>query len=493
VGCVAAQSVGEPSTQMTLNTFHLAGHGGANVTLGIPRLREIIMTASKMSKTPTMLLPLPKGATMAAAKALARRLSRLKLTELLSHRAGVSVGEQLKKDVGGWKRHYRVRFQFESPARIKEIFEVSFDEITEVVRSGVLKKIFSLITREKRRLGEVSSKESEVSFLSKGGDKVKRENGDGEEEDGETKIATRSSNEVDHLLDGEEEDADGDLDSDDDRGEVDRAGYEDDDSVINDEAVSQHTGTTPEDATATDADSIDSDNEDRPAASIAAKVSTTTVSSGQLSRHNAKEGWVELMLVYPASARRLLMVQLAEEAAANVSVRVTKDIANAYAIQTELDGQERVAVQTEGVNFGEAWQLGSAVDCSEIMSNDVFSILMTYGVEAARRSIVSEIVGVFNVYGINVNLRHLSLIADAMTRSGDYIPMNRLGMNHCASPLLQMSFETTCTFLSRAADEGLADSMESPSARIVLGKVPKLGTGAFDLLTPVEHRRHLRS
>ena len=54
VGCVAAQSVGEPSTQMTLNTFHLAGHGGANVTLGIPRLREVIMTASKKLKTPTM-------------------------------------------------------------------------------------------------------------------------------------------------------------------------------------------------------------------------------------------------------------------------------------------------------------------------------------------------------------------------------------------------------------------------------------------------------
>ena len=35
VGCIAAQSIGEPSTQMTLNTFHLAGHGGANVTLGM--------------------------------------------------------------------------------------------------------------------------------------------------------------------------------------------------------------------------------------------------------------------------------------------------------------------------------------------------------------------------------------------------------------------------------------------------------------------------
>ena len=44
VGTLAGQSVGEPSTQMTLNTFHLAGHGAENMTLGIPRLKEILMT-----------------------------------------------------------------------------------------------------------------------------------------------------------------------------------------------------------------------------------------------------------------------------------------------------------------------------------------------------------------------------------------------------------------------------------------------------------------
>ena len=43
VGILAAQSVGEPSTQMTLNTFHFAGRGEMNITLGIPRLREILM------------------------------------------------------------------------------------------------------------------------------------------------------------------------------------------------------------------------------------------------------------------------------------------------------------------------------------------------------------------------------------------------------------------------------------------------------------------
>lgn len=36
VGSIAGQSFGEPSTQMTLNTFHLAGFGGLNVTLGVP-------------------------------------------------------------------------------------------------------------------------------------------------------------------------------------------------------------------------------------------------------------------------------------------------------------------------------------------------------------------------------------------------------------------------------------------------------------------------
>ena len=45
VGVLAAQSVGEPSTQMTLNTFHFAGRGDMNVTLGIPRLREILMVS----------------------------------------------------------------------------------------------------------------------------------------------------------------------------------------------------------------------------------------------------------------------------------------------------------------------------------------------------------------------------------------------------------------------------------------------------------------
>lgn len=53
IGTIAAQSIGEPATQMTLNTFHYAGVSAKNVTLGVPRLKEII-NISKNIKTPSL-------------------------------------------------------------------------------------------------------------------------------------------------------------------------------------------------------------------------------------------------------------------------------------------------------------------------------------------------------------------------------------------------------------------------------------------------------
>ena len=53
VGVIAAQSIGEPGTQMTMRTFHYAGVAEINVTLGLPRLIEI-MDARKEPSTPTM-------------------------------------------------------------------------------------------------------------------------------------------------------------------------------------------------------------------------------------------------------------------------------------------------------------------------------------------------------------------------------------------------------------------------------------------------------
>ncbi|HEV2166701.1 MAG TPA: DNA-directed RNA polymerase subunit A'', partial [Thermoplasmata archaeon] len=53
VGIIAAQSIGEPGTQMTLRTFHYAGVAEMNVTLGLPRLIELV-DARRIPSTPMM-------------------------------------------------------------------------------------------------------------------------------------------------------------------------------------------------------------------------------------------------------------------------------------------------------------------------------------------------------------------------------------------------------------------------------------------------------
>ena len=83
MGLLAAQSVGEPSTQMTLNTFHFAGRGEMNVTLGIPRLREVLMSGSSNIATPCMEVPVYNlPAAKSRAEHIARDMYRLRLDEV---------------------------------------------------------------------------------------------------------------------------------------------------------------------------------------------------------------------------------------------------------------------------------------------------------------------------------------------------------------------------------------------------------------------------
>ncbi len=86
VGAIAAQSIGEPATQMTLNTFHFAGVSSKNVTLGVPRLKEVINVAKTM-KTPTMTIYLKPE--IANDKALTLKLQSQVEHTTLSHVASV--------------------------------------------------------------------------------------------------------------------------------------------------------------------------------------------------------------------------------------------------------------------------------------------------------------------------------------------------------------------------------------------------------------------
>ena len=171
VGPLAAQSVGEPSTQMTLNTFHLAGHGGANVTLGIPRLRELLMTAAAQIKTPSMLLPLKQGTGGDEAASAAKRLQRVALDELLHHSlpahgapgkrsAGLRVSERLRESQPGtrqWVREYRVRLTMEPSDLVKSALGIDSKEIETAVGKAFVPKLLHAISVELKKAGAITS------------------------------------------------------------------------------------------------------------------------------------------------------------------------------------------------------------------------------------------------------------------------------------------------------------------------------------------------
>lgn len=209
-------------------------------------------------------------------------------------------------------------------------------------------------------------------------------------------------------------------------------------------------------------------------------VVTETSFMGDSIKINAKENSIEIQpLRVDPSSRPLLMIGLVEKAAAKTLVRSKKNIDQAF-VNEEEEGRGR-CLQTAGINFTEMWKLDK-VDHSRLMSNDIWAVRCSYGVEAARNTIVNQIRSVFGVYGIEVDPRHLSLIADYMTFGGNYTPMNRTGMRETSSPFLQMSFETTAQFLTQAALTGGSDYMNSPSANIVAGRPIRHGTGSFSLL-----------
>jgi len=86
VGVIAAQSIGEPGTQMTLRTFHFAGIKERNVTLGLPRLIELV-DARKKPVTPTMDIYLDNESKKSREKAIevARNVLQTKVSALITN------------------------------------------------------------------------------------------------------------------------------------------------------------------------------------------------------------------------------------------------------------------------------------------------------------------------------------------------------------------------------------------------------------------------
>jgi len=130
------------------------------------------------------------------------------------------------------------------------------------------------------------------------------------------------------------------------------------------------------------------------------------------------------------------------------------------------------------------------VDPTRTVSNDIYEIAGTFGIEAARQAIIEEVFKVIEAQGLNVDIRHIMLVADTMCVSGMIKGITRYGVvSKKASVLARASFETPIKHIINAALAGEVDKLNSVVENIMLNQPVPVGTGLPGLVTKVRKEK----
>ena len=163
------------------------------------------------------------------------------------------------------------------------------------------------------------------------------------------------------------------------------------------------------------------------------------------------------------------------------SVSGIKDIAQ---VVVSNRGKDYV-VLTSGSNMKEVLEV-KGIDATRTRSNDIHDVCSVLGIEAARQTIVNEIKAVLESQGLDINERHLKLVADAMTSNGVVKGVTRMGIiSDKASVLARATFETPDKQFVNATIQGARDELSSVIENILLNQPIPVGTGLPGLLVKI--------
>jgi len=144
-------------------------------------------------------------------------------------------------------------------------------------------------------------------------------------------------------------------------------------------------------------------------------------------------------------------------------------------------GEKEYYVITGGSNLEEVLELDE-VDPFRTYTNDVKEIEKVLGIEAARNAIIKEAKNVLEMQGLDVDLRHIMILADAMTYGGSIKPIGRHGLSgEKDSVLARAAFEETVKHLVVAASKGEEDPLTGVTENILIGQPIPVGTGLVKL------------
>ncbi len=142
-------------------------------------------------------------------------------------------------------------------------------------------------------------------------------------------------------------------------------------------------------------------------------------------------------------------------------------------------------VMTLGTNIKKVIEL-KETDSERIISNDFYEMAEIFGIEVARQLIMDEIYNVINTQGLDINERHLKLVSDAMTNTGEIKGVTRMGIIAQKSSILaRATFETPGKQFINATIKGSKDKLISVIENIMLNQPVPVGTGLPGLMVKV--------
>jgi DNA-directed RNA polymerase beta' subunit len=122
------------------------------------------------------------------------------------------------------------------------------------------------------------------------------------------------------------------------------------------------------------------------------------------------------------------------------------------------------------------------VDPYRTIVDDMHAIRTTLGIEAARTFLIEEFNRIMSFDGTYVNFRHIEILVDCMTISGEITPVNRGGISRDVGPIAKLVFEETLKNGMESAAFGEHDSLRGLSASIMYGNQARLGTGTAKVM-----------
>jgi DNA-directed RNA polymerase subunit A" len=171
-----------------------------------------------------------------------------------------------------------------------------------------------------------------------------------------------------------------------------------------------------------------------------------------------------------------------KEKVKDVYVKGIKDVTQVLPVKR---GEEFIII-TAGSNLKDIFKM-SEVDTARTTTNDVFEISNIFGIEAARQAIINEVYKVIESQGLNVDIRHIMLVADTMCVDGEIKGITRYGVvSEKASVLARASFETPIKHIINAALVGEEDKLSSVVENVMLNQPVPTGTGLPGLQTKVK-------